>query len=467
LKRIQAKIFLLLVTLFVILLAIAFLFAGGAGGGTARTSSLLVVVIGSGLLGALLASARLARMTLDPLEQIREVVAELTSGNLDRRLHWRTGDERDEVAISINRMADHLARQIDEARQEAQQLEAVMASMVEGVLVLDLSGRIMLANPGFRELLGVWGPVEGRSVLEVIRNAQLDEVLSEARAGGAPVTRDIEIRAAQDRTLLTHARGFPLSGPRAGTLAVFHDVTEIRRVDRIRRDFIANASHELRTPLTSIQGFAETLSSSKLSHEEMEPYLSVILRNARRMANLIDDLMSLSRIESGTTAVDHETVDICRVARTLLSDMQPRIAQSGIQAKLLTETAPAAWADRRAIEQVLENLLTNALRYTDEGGAITVDVETRGELLEVCVADTGIGIPEKSRNRIFERFYRVDEARSRAVGSTGLGLAITKHLVQAMGGTIRVESELGVGSRFIFSVPRAREGESPSSSGAG
>lgn len=456
-KRIQLKIFLLLLTLVVGSIGAALLAARPESDGGLRGPTVFVLALGFGGVGALLLARHLARMTLDPLSQIREVVSELSRGNLERRLHWYLGDERDAVAASINRMADHLARQIDEARHEAQQLEAVMGSMVEGVLVLDLSGRIVLANPGFRELLGVWGPVEGRSVLEVLRHIEIDEVLTQARQESSPVIRDIEVRGGKNRTVLTHAVGFPLSGPRAGTVAVFHDVTEVRRVDRIRRDFIANASHELRTPLTSIQGFAETLSSSKLSQQEMEPYLAVILRNARRMANLIDDLMDLSRIESGKTAVDRTRVDVCRVARTLISDMAPRIARAGLDAGLVTQQAPEAWADRRAIEQILENLITNAIRYTDEGGTIRIEVHAKADLLEVTVADTGIGIPETSKDRIFERFYRVDAARSRAVGSTGLGLSITRHLVRAMGGTIRVESEIGVGSRFVFTVPRARD----------
>ena len=461
-KRIQLKLFVLLVALVLGTAGGATAWVLLAGDEAASWAPALGLALATGILGAFALSTWLTHRALDALAQIREVMSDLSGGNLERRLYWRTGDEREEVAVSINRMADHLARQIDEAQHEAHRLEAVMTSMVEGVLVLDLSGRIVLANPGFRELLGVWGPVHDRSVLEVIRHPEIDQVLERARESPTPIVRDVEVRNGKDRVLLMHAVGFPLSGPRAGTLAVFHDVTEVRRVDRIRRDFIANASHELRTPLTSIQGFAETLSTANLSHEEMEPYLAVILRNARRMGNLIDDLMDLSRIEGGQTAVDLTRVDVCRVARTLLHDMQPRIERAKLTAKLLTEEAPEAWADRSALEQVLENLLTNAVRYTDEGGALSVDVEARGDLLEISVADTGIGIPESARDRIFERFYRVDAARSRAVGSTGLGLSITKHLVQAMGGTIRVESEIGVGSRFVFTVPRAREtGEPP------
>ena len=250
---------------------------------------------------------------------------------------------------------------------------------------------------------------------------------------------------------------FPSEGPPAGSLAVFHDVTEVRRVDKVRRDFIANASHELRTPLTSIQGYAETLASGDLRPEDSERCIETILRNAGRMRDLIDDLMELSRIENEASVIEHARVDAVRLARELLIDLRRRLERAELEAELLTQSAPDAWCDRSALEHVLENLLTNAIRYTDAGGQIRVGIEPKADLLEITVEDTGIGIPEQSRDRIFERFYRVDAARSRAVGSTGLGLAIVRHLVQAMGGTIRVESEIGVGSRFLFTVPRAPE----------
>jgi two-component system phosphate regulon sensor histidine kinase PhoR len=332
-----------------------------------------------------------------------------------------------------------------------------MAGMVEGVLVLDLSGRILLVNPAFRELFDVWGPVVDRTLLEVLRLPEVDDLLRDASEANEPVVRDIAFRGAIDRRILGHAARFPSTGPPAGSLAVFHDVTELRRVDRVRRDFIANASHELRTPLTSIQGYAETLSGGRLSVEDQDRCLSTILRNVSRMRNLIDDLMDLSKIENDPGGIDRVPVDVVRVARVLIADLGKRLEAEGLTATLGTETSALAWGDRGAVEQVLENLLTNAIRYTDPGGQIRVDVETKADLLEVSVSDTGIGIPEESRDRIFERFYRVDAARSRAVGSTGLGLAIVRHLVQAMGGTVRVESELGVGSRFTFTLARTPE----------
>ena len=452
-KRLQLKIFLLAAALATGVAVASLLLRPNEPVDGPTLAALFAIAIA----GALALSGLLTRMVLVPLEQVRGLSSEITTGRRDQRLHWSYGDERDATALALNRMADRLAREIDEAHREAQQLEAVMAGMVEGVLVLDLQERILLVNPGFRELFGIWGPVRDRTVLEVIRQPEIEDLLREARDRRDPVVRDLPVRSGADRTVLAHAVRFPSEGPPAGTLAVFHDVTEVRRVDQVRRDFIANASHELRTPLTSIQGFAETLATGGLSEDDSRRCLQTILRNVSRMRDLIDDLMELSRIENEAHDFERTRVDVARLVRELLADLQKRLASSELDATLETTESFDAWCDRSALLHVLENLITNAIRYTDAGGKIAISIDAKADLLEITVADTGIGIPEESRDRIFERFYRVDAARSRAVGSTGLGLAIVRHLVQAMGGSIRVESEIGVGSRFVFTVPRAAE----------
>lgn len=452
-KRLHWKIFALAATTTtgLALAAVALTPPGALNGST------FLQLVGLGGVASLALAWIAGRMALDPLEQVRELAGGLSTGRRDQRLLWSFGDERDASAIALNRMADRLVREIDDAHREAQQLEAVLSAMVEGVLVLDVQDRIVLVNPGFRELFGTWGPVHDRTVIEVTRQPAVDDLLADAKTTRQAVIRDVPLRGASERTLLAHAIRFPAEGPPAGTLAVFQEVTEVRRVDKVRRDFIANASHELRTPLTSIQGFAETLATGGLGPEDADRCLETILRNVGRMRDLIDDLMELSRIENNANTIEPTRVDVVRLARELLVDLGKRLASANLEATLVTEQAPDAWCDRSALQHVLENLLTNAIRYTDAGGRIRVSIAAKAELLEVTVEDTGIGIPEESRDRIFERFYRVDAARSRAVGSTGLGLAIVRHLVQAMHGTIRVESETGVGSRFIFTVPRARE----------
>ncbi|MBK7950163.1 MAG: HAMP domain-containing protein [Deltaproteobacteria bacterium] len=453
LNRIQFKLFVRLAACLAVALVLGLAATRNGELVPARAAIALVVVAAL----ANLLSRAFARMMVEPLEDVAEVARRIGRGDAEARLLFHLHDERDTVVGAVNRMVDSMQAELEQTRRNVQQLEAVMAEMIEGVLVLDSNDRIVLVNTSFRELFDVWGEVQGRPVVEVIRLPAVSELLSQARDGSEPVFEDLDIRGHVTRTVWGRAARFPRAGARAGTLAVFHDVTEIRRVDRVRRDFIANASHELRTPLTSIQGYAESLASGPMTPAEVEAHVAVIQRNVHRMRDLIDDLMDLSRIESGGGAPDPSRVDVVKLAQTLVSDARTRLAHAKIEARVRTPVAPTAWVDRKALEQVLENLLTNAIRYSDEGANITIDVEPRGEVLEISVADTGIGIPEEALDRIFERFYRVDASRSRAIGSTGLGLSIVRHLVQAMGGTIRVESRVGQGSRFTFTVPRDRD----------
>jgi len=421
-----------------------------------------------GLGGAVAVSFLVSWLSVRPLEELREVVEAIAEGRLDRRLRWTGRGGPAEISRAINRVAEQLRQRLDEATAEKEQLEAVLASMVEGVLVLE-AGRIVLANPRARELLSAWGDLEGRRPLEVIRHAAIDDALEEARRGAAPVVRELEVRSGTPRTLLMTAVAFPPGEQASGTVAVFHDVTEIRRLEQVRRDFIANASHELRTPLTSIRGFADTLLTASLSKDEIRPYLETIVRNAERLGELIEDLLTLSRIESRKVPMQPGELDVTRVARTLASDVEPRLKEARLELRVdAPPDLPAAWADRRAVEQVISNLLDNAVKYTDSGGLIELELAAEPTRVRVRVRDSGIGIPEAEQTRIFERFYRVDKARSRALGGTGLGLSIVKHLVQAQGGDISVESEPGRGSCFSFGLPRAdARVDSPSSSRPG
>ena len=452
-SRIQFKIFALLAASLAGGVFVALLSARNAGITPGRTVLLLLAAAAL----AYLVSRRVTRMALAPLEQIGEFARRIGQGDADARLLWNLHDERDAYASIVNRMADHVQRELDGTRRNVQQLEAVMAEMIEGVLVLDSNERIVLVNAAFRELFDIWGEVQDRPVVELIRLPAVDDILSRARDSAQPVFEDIEIRGHVARTVWGRAARFPSAGPRAGTLAVFHDVTEIRRVDRVRRDFVANASHELRTPLTSIQGYAESLASGPMTAAEVAAHVSAIQRNARRMRDLIDDLMDLSRIESEGGAPDPSRIDVVKLVQTLVGDAGARLLHARIEARVVGTSTPIAWADRKALEQVLENLLTNAIRYSDEGSTITIEIDEHADAIEISVEDTGIGIPDDALDRIFERFYRVDASRARAIGSTGLGLAIVRHLVQAMGGTIRVESQLGQGSRFRFTLPRASD----------
>ncbi|MGH7337590.1 MAG: sensor histidine kinase, partial [Myxococcota bacterium] len=329
-------------------------------------------------------------------------------------------------------------------------------AMVEGVLVVDTRGVILLANSRLRELFDLQGEIVGRRLLEGVRNADLDAIVAESAKTDELVARNIALPGPNHRTLQVLAARFPSEGERTGTVTVFHDTTDLMRLEEVRRDFVANASHELRTPLAAMRGFAETLlESTSLSPEDQKSYLEVIHRHVQRLSSLVEDLLELSTIESRTLRLEIAPVDVARTAENLIADSRLRLEERRIAAALRADGLPLALADARALDQVLGNLLDNALKYTEPGGSIEITVEERLGRVRVSIADSGIGIPAEDTSRIFERFYRVDRARSRALGGTGLGLSIVKHLVQAMGGEISVKSELGRGSTFSFTLPSA------------
>ncbi len=396
-----------------------------------------------------------------PLRQLRLMAEAVAAGRLDARAPRSSDPELRRVVRAIEETAEQLRTRLREETQDDQQLRAVLEAMVEGVLVVDTRGVILLANSRLRDLFDVQGELVGRPLLECVRNADLDEILVEAANTREAVGRMISLADPRKRTLQVLAAPFPSEGERIGTVAVCHDTTELVRLEEVRRDFVANASHELRTPLAAIRGFAETLiESDSLASEDRKSYLEVIHRHALRLGAIVEDLLELSTIESRTSKLAIGPVDVASVAESWIADSRLRLEERNIQVTSQVEGVPIALADPRAVDQVLGNLLDNAMKYTEPGGSIAVKIEARGERVRLSISDTGIGIPAEDLGRIFERFYRVDRARSRALGGTGLGLSIVKHLVQAMRGEITVASDPGRGSTFTFVLPRAKaEGE--------
>ena len=402
---------------------------------------------------ALVLAALFSRALLLPLRRIHAALGEISAGNLGARVHWHARDELGDVARAIDRMAADLDLSHGEISAERDRLEAVLRVMVEGVLVVDGDLRIVLANPRARALLGARGAVEGRRPLEAFRSAEVHDLLAEALASNAAVRHEL-VYGSERRALAVQAASFSLADAK-GAVAVFHDMTEVRRLETVRRDFVANASHEIKTPLTAIRGFAETLLGAPLPEEAARGYLRVILNHSERLSRLVEDLLELSRLESGTHQLELADLDVAALAERLCLELEPRIRERGFEVQIQGAGAPHALADRRAVEQILSNLLDNALKYSEPGKRIEVRIAAAGHAVRIEVADQGAGIPEADRARIFERFYRVDRGRSREQGGTGLGLAIVKHLVQAQGGEIWVESTPGLGSTFTFTLPRS------------
>jgi two-component system phosphate regulon sensor histidine kinase PhoR len=413
---------------------------------------------GIGLAAALALSYVLAWITLRPVREIQGLTTAIAAGDLETRLPMRFSDELGAIARAIRELADQLRERLDEATAEKERLQAVLEGMTEGVLVADPDGRIRLVNDRAREFFDIPERVVGKTIIEAVRHGRLAELLAAVNAQHRAVEGVIEVTQPANRILQVHAVPFPTGSPHeTGTVAVFHDVTELTRLERMRREFVANASHELRTPLAAIRGFAETLlNSSDLEAGSVRQYLEVIDRHSKRLGNLVDDLLELSRIESGKTQLEMEVVDVAALAQRIARDNQSRATDKDLDLTTSAHGPIEAWANATAVEQVITNLLDNAIKYTDPGGVLELEVESEPDQVRVRLRDSGIGIPESDLGRIFERFYRVDKARSRELGGTGLGLAIVKHLLQIMGGDIHVTSEVGKGTEFTFTLPNKR-----------
>jgi two-component system phosphate regulon sensor histidine kinase PhoR len=416
-----------------------------ARGDLAQLAALVGV---AALLGAL-AERRVSQR----LAGLRRALEAAASGAPSERPSLVERGELGALARAVDAAAGGLRASAVRIAAERERLEAVLDGMVEGVLVLGGDGRVQLANARARELFDAWGDLTGRSALEVTHRADVADALIRAATSSDALAFELEL--SPERTLALHARRFPALGEPQGVVAVFHDVSEIRRLESHRRDFVANVSHELRTPLAAIQGFVETLGDESLTPERRRQYLEVIARNAERLRALIEDLLELSRIEGRSQPLALEPIDVAPLASSLLRDLRPRIEARRL-ATSLSGAAPLALADRRALEQVLQNLLDNAIKYTEPGGRVEVRLAGVAGKVRIEVADTGIGIPAADRARVFERFYRVDKARSRDLGGTGLGLAIVKHLVQAMDGEIFLTSREGEGTEVAVVLPAAR-----------
>jgi two-component system phosphate regulon sensor histidine kinase PhoR len=389
------------------------------------------------------------------VERLREFSRRVAEGDFRPLAPDGSGDSLEALGASLNQTASRLDRTIRTLTEERNLSAAILGSMVEGVAVVNAGERLAFANPGFASILGLdIPPVAGSSLLEVVRQTELIGAVRRVLAGEPRVEAEIVTG-----TLRQHYFAATVASVRAGetsgAVIVLHDITDLRKLERVRRDFVANVSHEFRTPLTAIQGFAETLIGGAIDDPQNRGrFLAIILEHSRRLARLTEDLLRLSQMDAEQLELEIRAVSVPQLIESCYETAQRRAGEKGLTLSLnLPSQIPDVLADNRRLQEVLQNLLDNAIQYTLPGGKIMLSAETRGDDVIVTVADTGIGIPQADQPRIFERFYRVDVARSREAGGTGLGLSISKHLVEAQGGRIWVESEVGVGSKFHFSIP--------------
>ncbi|HEX9045764.1 MAG TPA: ATP-binding protein [Verrucomicrobiae bacterium] len=335
------------------------------------------------------------------------------------------------------------------------QQQVLFNSMIEGLLLLDRTQKIYLANRAFKSLFGIKTTLRGKSVVEALRSHELDALVQRVQAEGQVFDHEIKLPDLAERWLRVNGAVISNSaGECEGIILVFHDLTRLRQLERTREEFVANVSHELRTPLSLIKGYVETLlDGARHNPEVAERFLKIIDRNTQRLDLLIQDLLTISALESGRMKLNLQPVDLRGLGDKVLGDLQARAEDKNVT---LRNTTPAicATADIHRLDQVLANLVENAVKYGRANGTVTIGGKTLEDgHIEMFVQDDGPGIPPESLNRVFERFYRVDKARSRDQGGTGLGLSIVKHIVHAHGGEVRVESELGHGATFFFTLP--------------
>jgi len=437
---VRKRIFFKLLGAFALVIAVALIFNFPLH---AWKGTLLALVL------ALIISAVAAQATARRLERIVRFAERITAGDLAARIEETSGDEIGQVAASLDRAARHLEESFAALQHSQRQLETVLNSMQDAVIAVSADDRVQWANQTMDKLVPqhtrknalLVETVRDPDFLTAVRGASEARKVFTARAGSIVPGRTFDVTAA------------PMPG--GGVVAVLRDLTETERVEKTRRDFIANVSHELRTPLTSIQGYTETLLDSAPGNDHSREFLEIIRKSALRMSRLTEDLLTLARVESGEQRFGIESTAPAELLQEAVQSFREIARAQNVELIVEDQAEARVGADPEAIHQVFSNLVDNALKYAPSGGRIILGARPVAEGVEFYVQDFGPGIPSEHLARLFERFYRVDKARSRESGGTGLGLAIAKHIVLAHGGSILSQSELNHGSTFLFTLPLA------------
>jgi two-component system, OmpR family, phosphate regulon sensor histidine kinase PhoR len=426
-------------------------------------ASLVILALGT------MVSLGFSQMFAARVQRLKDFSRRVAAGDFRPLAAEEPRDELADLGEALNETARQMDLEIRLLSGERNRSSAILRSMVEGVAVIDAQERLVFCNRAFSEILNMEpASSEGRPLIELVRNSELLGLIRKALRGEEGLQSDIAMGIIQQRSFSVTAAPVKAlePGPASGTgppekpsgaVVVLHDVTELRRLERVRQDFVANVSHEFKTPLTAIQGFAETLLAGALDDpNNNRRFLEIIREHAARLARLTDDLLKLARIEAGKLEIEFFPVGLLELIEGCAETTLLKASRKQITLEIdLPPGLPPVRGDAGLLRDVLQNLLDNAIQYTHEGGRITVSATAGAREAVITVTDTGIGIPITEQERIFERFYRVDAARSREAGGTGLGLSIAKHIVEAHGGRLWVESAVGSGSRFSLSIPLA------------
>jgi two-component system phosphate regulon sensor histidine kinase PhoR len=398
-----------------------------------------------------------------PLNDLMDILKRLTGDHLKIDVPIDSKDGFHHLGKAIGEMDAQVKNKIEEITKEKDYLQTLLKGMAEGVLVVNDRGHIIMINNTLRKFFSLSTEIVDKTTLEFVRNAELEGAIQGAIRDGKNSSFELIHPSSSNKTFEVNVVGVPSPSEEghkegnamSGAIAVFHDISRLKELEKVRQDFVANVSHELRTPLTTIKGYTETLLDGALREEVAPQFLQVIQKHADRLAKIVEDLLTLSKVESKEFQLKKEKLHLSE----LIDDVLEFVKEVAEKKKISIDTVPISPSltiegDRNILEQVLFNLLDNAIKYSREGGKITISANQKDQNeIEVSVRDNGIGIPQEDLPRIFERFYRVDKGRSQELGGTGLGLSIVKHLISAHGGRVWAESQLGEGSIFYFTLP--------------
>ena len=422
----------------------------------ARATRFVMPALLVALAGALALAWISSRVLARRLDALAAVAREFASGNLTLRIHDLRNDELGSVARALDESVQQLGQRLLDLSRDRARMEAILAGMVEGVLAVNDRGEVELVNDAARAMLRLDASAVGRRYVELIRHPDIATELREALTGQVPRAVELSLGAEPTRTFV--ARAAPVASP-GGAVLVLHDVSDLKRADRVRRDFVANVSHELRTPLTAIRGYVEALMDEPPPPDETRRFLEIIERHSWRMERLVKDLLRLARLDAGQETLERVPCQVETLLAGVLTEVQPAIESRSQTVRVeVAPDAAAVVADAAKLHDVLKNLVENASNYAPERSVITLQSLREGSSLCIRVLDQGPGIPESDLHRVFERFYRVDKARSRETGGTGLGLSIVRHLVELHGGEVRAANRPDGGAVFTVRLPAGTQG---------
>lgn len=439
----------------------------------------IMLASGITLIAAILIGLFQTKRITNNIEEITKFSNEIKSGNLKARLFLKEKGEISELARNINEMADALKQIIEHNKKASYKIEEILKSMSDGLMLVGADSTILLNNPAIKKIFNITSDIEGKTIMEALRSADITDILNQALTSRKTISHEVELRYPKDICLMVNAVPFyypPDSKNISGAVLTIHDITRLKRLEDMRRDFVANVSHEIKTPITAIKGFAETLLQGAIDDRENAlKFLNTIKNHSERLNSLVEDLLTLSRIEFGDIKIEKNKVNLNDAVDTVFTTLKDKALMKGINLiKEIPEDLNYITADRNRLIQILLNLVDNGIKFTEKGSVtltaskgpskksaaaeiselVPYDSESE-DVIEISVEDTGIGIPKRHLQRLGERFYRVDRSRSRELGGTGLGLAIVKHLVKAQGWGMNIESTPGRGTKVSILISDA------------